>query len=128
MKDSKIRFKRRLLNVARALREDESSDPFSMNCMSNNCGTPGCALGHYAFRRDLQKTFSFIPHAGSIIGYRGYQIKSLDLAVREHFNITANEAYNLFSAEGCGNAQDVITAAEFIENFVADKADAGCYD
>lgn len=69
---------KRLLNVARALRESPAPKLFNMSkfvwgdnvgrwCSNdptfalnekNFCGTPACALGHYGARKDLQKTFS----------------------------------------------------------------------
>lgn len=66
---------RRLLNVARALRESPNPKAFTMlrfvhgdDSFSNTvgsaadwCGTPACALGHYGSRTDLQKIVKIRP-------------------------------------------------------------------
>ncbi len=123
MKDSSIRFKRRLLNVARALRESKDPNQFSMEYMSTVCGTPGCALGHYASRCDLQKTFLFIPGSGGCIRYRmDHQRIGVDsLVIATHFGLCESEVDDLFSSDGCENASSTIEAAEFIEDFVGRK-------
>ena len=57
--DPKI-YRQRLLNVVRALRESPKPKAFSMDWYGYGpneafpCGTPQCALGHYAAREDLQ--------------------------------------------------------------------------
>jgi hypothetical protein len=51
----------RLLNVAKALRDAAEAKKFfcmrDIAIVRDDCGTPACALGHYAARRDLQATF-----------------------------------------------------------------------
>lgn len=48
--------KERLLNVAKALRESTTPpDLFTMRFVMRECGTPACALGHYAARGDSAK-------------------------------------------------------------------------
>jgi hypothetical protein len=124
--------KERLLNVAKALRESEKPHEFDMGDYVNDCGTPACALGHYAFRTDLQ-TLCVIKNRGDgsfLIEYRehdderGYdRLDFDDGSVLEHFGISIEEAEDLFSSNGCGEAQTPNEAAEYIERFVATAAE-----
>ena len=110
--------KERLLNVAQALRESPNQDRFTMRQFvyapdaEHTCGSPACALGHYAFRGDLQKTFT--PDS-----FRTGGLACDAPEVQEHFGITSRQACQLFSAAGCGEAQTTSAAAEYIEKFVA---------
>lgn len=125
--------KERLLNVAKALRESKNPADFTMTTYAQ-CGTPACALGHYAARPDLQDTFKLIgdreglylknvthPSCGSSNCYCGS-------AVCAHFDITPEQATELFASGadeitpvGCGNPANAIEAAEYIERFVAER-------
>jgi hypothetical protein len=106
--------KERLLNVARALRESEHPERFTMLTIAHPCGTPACALGHYAARRDLQDVFSL-----SRNGFLVTKSKALPFEVeREHFGITEEQEDELFGARGCDNAPTAVAAAEYIERFV----------
>ena len=110
--------KKRLLNVAKALRDDKDPEKFTMASFSN-CGTPACALGHYAARRDLQNIFR-LTRGGwlGLVGKRG------DLGidaeeVEKHFGIDYEQSEQLFGMRGCGGAKTPLAAAEYIEQFVA---------
>lgn len=130
----------RLLNVALALRNSPEPEDFTMNLFVRECGTPGCALGHYAARRDLQRAFKLVSYIGEHWNFAAgsYQptIK-YDIAratdahnrqsslghdsaeVLEHFGITGHEAEELFGPFGCGDARAAKRAAGYIERFVA---------
>jgi hypothetical protein len=99
----------RLLNVARALRESEHPEKFTMRELVNMCGTPGCALGHYASRGDLQDVFLIDGYRMTTVG--AGSIYDVTLA---HFGED-----ELFGALGCGEAKTPVQAAEYIERFVA---------
>jgi hypothetical protein len=114
--------KERLLNVAKALRESPKPKAFTM-VKIHTCGTPACALGHYAARRDLQQMFQLSPD-GTVsemkIGVWG-ATRSTQCWLRfvaHHFDVTSREAYHLFGGFGCNNAQTPNEAAEYIERFV----------
>lgn len=118
--------KKRLLNVARALRESPNPEDFTMTQYGYDCGTPACALGHYAARRDLQRVASLqdnTPYGAwlNLAGY-GYQLVDFDSeGIQKHFGIARDECHKLFSSRGCGNAKTAIAAAQYIERFVARK-------
>ena len=107
---------KRLLNVAKALRESPQPIMFSMRRFVQHCGTPMCALGHYACRLDLQRTFRIknrcLTVDGDDIGFDSVKVET-------HFGISGRECEDLFDAIGCDNAQTNIQAAEYIEGFVA---------
>ena len=151
---NKVQVKR-LLNVAQALRDahaakkkfdmekyvfgDEcaiSEDWDEKTCSrvftndeANFCGTPACALGHYAARTDLQRLlkvsilkdyhnvrYAAVDRFGSTPG-TGWSVSE----VVDHFGIEEAEFYELFDFDGCGGAKTPLQAARYIERFVKQK-------
>ena len=127
----------RLLLVAKALRESPKPERFTMDMWAHECGTPACALGHYAARRDLQSAF-YLDEAGSLHSCRGHDLVYVDthgVEIADHFGITPEDVCVLFEAKqwdieedtwattggGCGGAKTAIEAAEFIERWVAQE-------
>lgn len=130
--------RKRLLNVARALRESPKPEDFTMVGYANLCGTPACALGHYAARTDLQKVFRLVVSV-YVANYDGNRYTNPPLRLRarprvrdaigyahtevlEHFGINVPAAEELFGSRGCNRAQTAIEAAEYIERFVAERS------
>lgn len=106
---------KRLLNVAKACRESRDPHAFTMQrFVWDHCGTPACAVGHYAARRDLQRCFTLAELQLGRLHY--YSVRVLN-----HFGITKHEAMCLFGEFGCDRAKTVTEAAEFIESFVAKR-------
>jgi hypothetical protein len=131
--------KQRLLDVARACREAPEPEKFTMENFANACGTPACALGNYAVRRDLQDKFELNTsdyYRVPWLFFDGHPSSYHYREVTEWFGISYADAEELFSAAGCGgrvevvededgDAEDVvypitdpIKAAEYIEDFV----------
>lgn len=140
---------KRLLNVARALREahaakkkfdmeklvfgheavvERNDDGTVVNPEADFCGTPACAIGHYAARTDLQRILKIIvtkengvPTA-SVVRF-GTQYDELDYydeqVWRDHFGLEGPEEMEvLFGFDGCGGARTALQAAKFIERYV----------
>ena len=120
--------KKRLFDVAKACREAPDPKQFNMGLYFHNCGTPSCAIGHYAAREDL--------HSGAVVFVNGVILirRSSMWSIRgqEYFGIALRELNELFEATGCGRTWDEETqeygpsitnnqAAEYIEAFVARK-------
>lgn len=112
--------KDRLLNVAKACRETLHPTEFSLITF-HKCGTPGCVLGNYAYRQDLQDDFMLGNESGlykrgeATIGnllWHGSDV------VCNHFNINRAQADELFGLTGCGRARTAEEAADYIEDFV----------
>lgn len=132
---------KRLLNVAKALRESARPELFTMSCyvrgedsfddnsVEGFCGTPACALGHYASRRDLQKLLKINIKGGGrawkyaqmVFTRKNHDAYYDSTRVLGHFGITEYEADELFGEDGCGYATTPKEAAAFIERFVAQK-------
>lgn len=85
------------------------------------CGTPACALGHYGSRRDLQRVIrigsSRFWGTGLFYG-NNKQADYSDPKLLKHFGIDEDQAYQLFSGDGCNGAQTAVQAAAYIERFV----------
>lgn len=86
----------------------------------HKCGTPACALGHYAVRDDLQLEFG-LDREGELVNSDGDIMGHNDDAVYRHFGVTHTEADALFDSGGCGGANTAEEAAVFIEEFVINK-------
>lgn len=111
-----------VLNVARALRESPNPERFTMKFFGFGCGTPACALGHYAARRDLQDVLSLTPTGGLGLADGTPAFDGWDEpVVHEHFGLDYQDLRNLFSPWGCGGATTALEAAEYIEHFVTTK-------
>lgn len=137
--------KERLLNVARALRESPNPDRFDMGLYVHDpysyepnddadileapdgwCGSPACAMGHYAARTDLQDLlyirddgFHRFRMAFSATQQSAYHNSRKVLA---HFDLDDEQIEELFGSFGCGFAKTPTEAAEYIEKFVADHS------
>lgn len=118
--------KERLLKVAKALRESPKPKAFTMAqfgyyaaSADHKCGTPACSIGHYAARRDLQRTLR-LSRLGELTDNDGCSVWFSDDIVCEHFGIEHSQAVMLFDGyTGCGKATTAKQAAKFIERFVA---------
>lgn len=156
---NKIQAKR-LLNVAKALREAHAAKKkFTMekwvfgdscsiesvydekegryvyrNTEANFCGTPACALGHYAARTDLQRLLKIVVKKGSDglstaqLGFFGQKADVErncptydDNKFFEHFGLDHDGMEELFGGDGCGEAKTALQAAKYIERFVKQK-------
>lgn len=118
------RQEKRLLNVAKALREGRPENFYMgtwgepVDDKNAKCGTPACALGHYASRLDLQKKVILGRTTGAVHSRAsGKRISPFAFAMK-HFGITKEEADELFEVDGCGLARTNKQAAKYIENFV----------
>lgn len=87
-----------------------------------DCGTPACAMGHYAARTDVQRSF-YLSGEGKVLNASTQSKFRVDAdagtSMREHFGITDGESSDLFGSSGCGDAKRPKEAARFIEKFAA---------
>jgi hypothetical protein len=91
------------------------------NFVHQSCGTPACALGHYAA---YSRRWELEPSRwGDIVP----QLKNappsdfIDQQVRAEFGIDFGEFRELFGVDGCGGAKTAKQAAKYIRKFVARK-------
>lgn len=110
----------RLLRAAELTRR-ANPKKFHMDYFVHPCGTPACVLGNYAADPDTP----FVIHRGDPwhiytcvepgpVGFDNHEIC-------EHFAISREDAWVLFTSIGCGNAQTPDEAADFLEEFVAER-------
>lgn len=118
-----------LRNVARALRESPNPDKFTMKRYGHGCGTPACALGHYAARPDLSGgRLALVYGAGGtiLVDRNGYLAAYCEGTVQSEFGLSRREACALFDGQtGCGGAKTATEAIDFIEAFIASKMARG---
>lgn len=110
-------YRERMGNVVRALKEGVESH-FTMRIWGYACGTPACALGHYAHRRDLQQAFKL---EYCLVTARSTDYGSVSRRAMDHFGITDIEYCTLFGSNGCGDAQTRDEAVAYIEEFIERK-------
>lgn len=117
----------RLKNLARALREADPTQ-FTMKRIMHACGTPACAFGTYASRRDLQDEFKLLPALtveqdscawlGVISARTGKHVNYGGAEAAAHFDLDIIDLELLFDAEGCGSAETPSEAADFVDKFI----------
>lgn len=134
-----VRQAKRILNVARSLDESADAKAFTMKCFirgdhndpypnyaekKNWCGTPACALGNYAARRDLQKvlTIKKTPYGSLYLEFsEGKHKDEIDYeneAVHKYFGVDEDTMYLLFGPNGCNDAKKPATASKFLKTYV----------
>jgi len=119
------RYVNRMNNVVRALEKAPNPDDFDMALYGysteDKCGSPACTLGHYAFRRDLQKTF-LLQKDGNLTLRNDNGLGAWVGDASPHFGITFTEAIDLFDIDGCNDAgTDRKQAIKYIANFIKQK-------
>jgi hypothetical protein len=116
---TKVRLDR-LRKVVQALREAPRAQKskFTMKCYVFVCGTPACALGHYAARRDLQRSFKLDDRGVKTSAGARLGSPAEERPIHDHFGITPEQADELFGMSGCDAAETPIQAARYIERFI----------
>jgi hypothetical protein len=103
----------------------DSDDPERKYIDVHKCGTPACAIGHFAARRDLQSFLTLNAKSGDLEFIRnnpsGGACHTAE-RTRKYFGLTESEAEDLFDDHGCGGAETPRMAALFIERFCNRKA------
>lgn len=132
-------------NAVRALRECARPETFTMTTYVHGeryqsnfdkradwCGSPGCVLGNYASRTDLQDLLQITWRgAEPAVAFKSWPYEDFvfhDPRVLDHFGIDVKEADELFSAHGCGGARTPEQAATYLEDFAARKWVISSYD
>ncbi|MDJ0764826.1 MAG: hypothetical protein QNJ97_17730 [Myxococcota bacterium] len=122
----KGKYLKRMRNLVRCLREAPEPRAFDMGQFGwdkydeevdplHKCGTPACALGHYAARRDLQR--SFVLRKNGLVRATSGEGPLGEAA--QHFGLSSEEVYHLFEYDGCGGAgTDISKAIDYIESFI----------
>jgi len=109
----------KILDKADALHEKHREPTYEQDKYISHCGTPGCALGHWAFNNKKRWYYSRIYKMVGLRrgGSKGYGYFD---AIKE-FSITSEERDKLFSGFGCNRATTAKQAARYIRKFVQRK-------
>lgn len=88
----------------------------------HNCGTPSCALGHFALRGDLQRTFTLTSKGQLVLRKKKHRSLHADSEeIRDYFGLVDDDAELLFGSEGCNKATTPTEAADFIEAWIKNQ-------
>ena len=98
-----------ILDAAHEAHQRKGGPGYNQARYTHECGTPACALGHWAAAH---------PERFAAILRESPHISPLYLAELE-FDLTHEQASELFDADGCGEATTHKQAAEYIRDFVA---------
>lgn len=106
----------RLLQLADMV---ERSTTYDQVAYTHGCGTPACAMGHWATAHPEHWRFvAGIPVRISWKDVNRLIIGSAE-AIQEEFGLTGSEAMELFGNRGCGDAgTDAGKAAVYLRDFV----------
>lgn len=123
-----------ILDTADAEHRKKKEPVYNQMSMDHLCGTPACALGHWAFNNPRRWRYerialpavswmdSKVPEFYVEVCLKARQSGSAwRLSFSEaanDFGITDMQADELFSGEGCGNARTAKQAARYIRKFV----------
>lgn len=113
---------RRLLRLAAylskvdAIHKRRKEPAYSQDTFVHECGTPACALGHYAVLNP--RRWHLVFRAPSRINS---EICSPRNDAKDEFDITGDEYWQLFSSYGCDGAATAKQAAAYIRNFVKQR-------
>jgi hypothetical protein len=105
-----------ILDTADALHRKRGEPTYNQEDYAHSCGSPACALGHYAantrgFKLDRQWYEYF----------REDKLFTWDCGADEEFGLSYSEAMELFYYNGCGEAKTAKQAAKYIRSFVKRK-------
>jgi hypothetical protein len=91
----------RILDTADAEHRAKGEPTYCQEQLRHPCGTPACAAAHYAkhTRRVMSVLFKW----------------------ESEFQISPDEAVQLFASDGCGRAKTAKQAAKYIRKFIARK-------
>src|SRR5690606_14559290 len=104
-----------ILDAAHEAHRRKGGPGYNQGLYTHPCGTPACAFGHWAAAHpDRFET----PPCSFVILRGSPHISPLHLAALE-FDLTHEQASELFDADGCGEATTHQQAAWYIRNFVA---------
>lgn len=114
----------KILDTADALHKERGERTYSQDVFVHHCGTPACALGHYAANNKRRgwgfKAADYSFGTGHVT-YNGHSQSCADPRVLDEFDLSFTEAIELFSGDGCNGARTGKQAAKYIQRFVKRK-------
>lgn len=112
-----------ILDEADAKHAAKGGPRFTMRTWFHHCGTPACAMGHWAASEDAAtRGWGWNASKGDI---QCPSVGNLGNEIQKEFGINHLEVDKLFSGAGCGGARTGKEAAIYIRNFVHEKLSCG---
>ena len=114
-----------ILDAAHEAHQRKGGPGYNQGLFTHPCGTPACAFGHWAAAHpdrftttpcgpvSLREGPDREPLSFTMLGFNSLRLAALE------FDLTYEQASELFSADGCGDATTHQQAAWYIRNFVA---------
>ena len=104
-----------ILDVADAKHRQNGEPTYKQSTIVHPCGTPACAIGHYAAATPDRWNIS-----NGIVYHTTYGA-GLFAGARAEFGISSDDWDELFEFNGCGRAKTSKQAASYIRDFIARK-------
>lgn len=105
-----------ILDVADAQHRAKKEPTYDQSTFKKSCGTPACALGHWAAHNPRRWKFDTTGHPYLRTTEPLYGISFEDAS--QEFGIDHHAINELFEYNGCGRAKTGKQAAKFIRKFV----------
>lgn len=108
--------------------EKKDEPAYYQGAFVHECGTPACALGHYAHA--TPERWKIVKYSATDYEYyddpklRHESSGNVFYDAKKEFCLSDREADRLFDSEGCGEALNGKEAAAFIRKFVKDRCKA----
>lgn len=104
-----------ILDVADAVHRANKEPTYDQQQIKHNCGTPGCAIGHWI--RHSRGRIIFYSN-GLLTHEEVFGAEGISAVGSIEFRITRDQSVELFAGDGCGNAKTAKQAAKYIRRFV----------
>ena len=115
-----------ILDTADQLHGQRGEPTYDQQRMTHPCGTPACALGHWAeARRDLWTID--VSLGAPLYVHRQTQTYGYVEGAVEDFALTEDDAEELFGEKGCGGAKTAMQASAYIREFVRKRQEGPCH-
>lgn len=109
-----------ILDTADAEHRKKGEPTYNQDQLIHPCGTPACALGHWA---EYSRRLKIVPaNCGSryVVEFKDSATfrPTIDQIAYDEFGLSATHADELFGFVGCGGAKTAKQAARYIRSFV----------
>lgn len=105
-----------ILDVADAQHRKKKEPTYVQNATIHDCGTPACALGHWAAAN--KRRFKYDRRSGIVALLDDPENIAVSVIGAREFDLSMGQAVELFSGWGCGEARTAKQAARYIRTFV----------
>lgn len=108
-----------ILDTADQAHAEKGEPTYYQPKFAHECGTPACALGHWAFNNRKRWTWK---NTDSGVICRRKNSPGTGLFESAEFDLNVYQANELFGNSGCGEAKHAQDAATYIREFVKNRS------